>query len=77
MQVYSEDPRLLCISRDKLLNEKNARQRVSLTLRELIDALHEAFKTDRVNIDEVQNLMASYRSNPLEWKKYAKFDRYR
>ncbi|XP_012350360.1 cysteine dioxygenase type 1 [Apis florea] len=77
MQVYSEDPRLLCISRDKLLNEKNARQRVSLTLRELIDALHEAFKTDHVNIDEVQNLMASYRSNPLEWKKYAKFDRYR
>ncbi|XP_006609569.1 cysteine dioxygenase type 1 [Apis laboriosa] len=77
MQVYSEDPRLLCISRDKLLNEKNARQRVSLTLRELIDALHEAFKTDHVNIDEVQNLMALYRSNPLEWKKYAKFDRYR
>lgn len=77
MQVYSEDPRLLCISRDKLLNEKNARQRISLTLRELIDALHEAFKTDHVNIDEVQNLMASYRSNPLEWKKYAKFDRYR
>lgn len=76
MQVYSEDPRLLCISRDKLLNEKNARQRISLTLRELIDALHEAFKTDHVNIDEVQNLMASYRSNPLEWKKYAKFDRY-
>lgn len=77
MQVYSEDPRLFCISRDKLLNEKNARQRISLTLRELIDALHEAFKTDHVNIDEVQNLMASYRSNPLEWKKYAKFDRYR
>lgn len=78
MQVYGEDPGLICVSRDKLLNEKNARQReVSLTLRELVDALHEAFKTDHVNIDDVQDLMASYRSNPLEWKKYAKFDRYR
>ncbi|KAK1122387.1 hypothetical protein K0M31_009609 [Melipona bicolor] len=78
MQVYSEDPGLICVSRDKLLNEKNARQReVSLTLRELVDALHEAFKTDHVNIDDVQDLMASYKSNPLEWKKYAKFDRYR
>ncbi|KAF3430238.1 hypothetical protein E2986_05480 [Frieseomelitta varia] len=73
-----EDPGLICVSRDKQLNEKNARQReVSLTLRELVDALHEAFKTDHVNIDDVQDLMASYKSNPLEWKKYAKFDRYR
>lgn len=72
MQVYSEDPGSPCVSRDKLLNEKN-----SLTLRELIDGLHEAFETDYVNIDRVQYLMASYRSNSAEWKKYAKFDRYR
>ena len=78
MQVYSEDPRLFRVSREKLLNEKNPVQgKVSLTLRELIEALHEAFKTDHVNIDHVQDLMACYRSNPLEWKKYAKFDRYR
>ncbi|XP_071867410.1 cysteine dioxygenase type 1 [Bombus fervidus] len=72
MQVYSEDPGSPCVPRDKLLNEKN-----SLTLRELIDGLHEAFETDYVNIDRVQYLMASYRSNSAEWKKYAKFDRYR
>ncbi|XP_003703165.1 cysteine dioxygenase type 1 [Megachile rotundata] len=78
MQVCSEDRGLFCVNREKLLNEKNASQgKVQLTLRELIDALHEAFKTDHVNIDDVQSLMASYRSNPLEWKKYAKFDRYR
>lgn len=77
MQVCSEDPKLFCVSRGKL-NEKNIHQEnASLTLRELIDALHEAFKTDHVNIDVVQDLMASYRSNPLEWKRYAKFDRCR
>ena len=48
-----------------------------LTLNKLIQHLHEAFKTDSVNIDRVQDLMSEYRSNPLEWKKYAKFDRYR
>ncbi|XP_054003139.1 cysteine dioxygenase type 1 [Hylaeus anthracinus] len=79
MQVWnaSEDPRLNRVSRDKLFNDKNSNEHKVLTLRELIDALHEAFKTDHVNIDHVQDLMASYRSNPLEWKKYAKFDRYR
>ncbi|XP_014489512.1 PREDICTED: cysteine dioxygenase type 1 [Dinoponera quadriceps] len=47
------------------------------TLRELIDALHEAFETDHVNIDYVQDLMRSYKSNPVDWKKFGKFDRYR
>lgn len=46
-------------------------------LSELLGALHEVFSTDHVDIDEVQKLMASYKSNPVEWKKYAKFDRYR
>lgn len=48
-----------------------------LTLDELIGKLHEAFATNDVNIDYVQDLMATYRSNPQEWRKYAKFDRYR
>ncbi|XP_017875248.1 cysteine dioxygenase type 1-like isoform X2 [Ceratina calcarata] len=78
MQAYSEDPGLQCVSRMKLLNEKNDRNtKVSLSLSELINRLHDAFATDHVNIDYVKDLMASYRSNPLEWKKYAKFDRYR
>ncbi|XP_012274027.1 cysteine dioxygenase type 1 [Orussus abietinus] len=49
----------------------------NLTLQELIEHLYEAFDTDIVNIDHVKDLMAAYRSNPLEWRKYAKFDRYR
>ncbi|XP_015604627.1 cysteine dioxygenase type 1 [Cephus cinctus] len=47
------------------------------TLQELIDQLYNAFNTDVVDIDHVQAIMASYKSNPQEWKKYAKFDRYR
>lgn len=71
MQVYSEEPELRCTSTGKRYAKKPS------TMRELIEALHDAFKTDHVNIDDVQELMASYKSNPVEWKKYAKFDRYR
>lgn len=46
-------------------------------LRELIAKLHEAFATNDVDIDYVQDLMVAYKSNPQEWKKFAKFDRYR
>lgn len=47
------------------------------TMDELIAELHEVFKSDRVNIEYVNHLMLSYRSNPADWKKFAKFDRYR
>ncbi|XP_014218157.1 cysteine dioxygenase type 1 [Copidosoma floridanum] len=49
----------------------------SIDLTDLIEKLHEAFDTDDVDIDYVQELMSAYRSNPQDWKKYAKFDRYR
>ncbi|CAI9611844.1 unnamed protein product [Staurois parvus] len=47
------------------------------TLEELIRILHQIFSSDKVNIEEVQNIVESYESNPLEWMKYAKFDPYR
>lgn len=47
------------------------------TLDELISELHEVFKSDRVNIEYVNHLLLSYQSNPAEWKKFAKFDRYK
>lgn len=47
------------------------------TLEELIAELHKAFENDVVDVDHVMQLMKSYKSNPAEWKKYAKFDRYR
>lgn len=62
---------------DNSLGDENPRQGKVSSLKELIDALHDAFKTDHVDIDHVQDLMESYTSNPLEWKKYAKFDRHR
>lgn len=47
------------------------------TLDDLIQVLHEIFANDEVNVEEVQNIMESYESNPLEWAQYAKFDQYR
>uniref|UniRef100_A0A8D0HE40 Cysteine dioxygenase n=1 Tax=Sphenodon punctatus TaxID=8508 RepID=A0A8D0HE40_SPHPU len=47
------------------------------TLEELVQILHHLFAGDKVNVAEVQALMDSYDSNPLEWMQYAKFDQYR
>jgi len=47
------------------------------TLDDLIVELHKAFEGDVVDVDHVMQLMKSYKSNPLEWGKFAKFDRYR
>lgn len=78
MELCNRESRLYEPSHVKVpYREENSRQGKINTLRELIDALHDAFKTDHVDIDHVQDLMSSYKSNPLEWKKYAKFDRYR
>lgn len=81
MEICNRENRLYSEPRGKASRliengEKLRREKVS-TLQELIDALHDAFETDHVNIDHVQDLMMSYKSNPTEWKKFAKFDRYR
>lgn len=54
---------------------KNAPSVGSLT--DLIAELHRVFDQDHVNIEYVNHLMLSYKSNPSEWKKFAKFDRFR
>lgn len=46
-------------------------------LTDLIDELHRVFAEDRVNVEYVQYLMESYRSDPAEWLKYAKFNKFR
>ncbi|KAK7604579.1 hypothetical protein V9T40_005765 [Parthenolecanium corni] len=48
-----------------------------ITLKELIERLYEIFENDRVNVEEVHALMSAYQSNPAEWLKFAKFDRYK
>lgn len=47
------------------------------TLDDLIKELRVIFENDTINIEYVHYLMKSYKSNPIEWKKFAKFDRYR
>lgn len=47
------------------------------TLEDLIKELHKVFQDDSVNIELVSYLMRSYKSCSKEWKKYAKFDRYK
>ncbi|EDW08441.1 cysteine dioxygenase type 1 isoform X2 [Drosophila mojavensis] len=46
------------------------------SLPDLISALHREFDANYVNIEMVNHLMLAYKSNPKEWRKYAKFDRY-
>lgn len=50
---------------------------VPKSLDELIKELHKVFSSDKVNIDYVQTMMTSYKSNPRDWKKFAKFDTHR
>lgn len=47
------------------------------SLTDLIKQLHRVFESDHINVEYVHELMLSYKSNPKEWQKYAKFDRHR
>uniref|UniRef100_T1H7F3 Cysteine dioxygenase n=1 Tax=Megaselia scalaris TaxID=36166 RepID=T1H7F3_MEGSC len=47
------------------------------SLQELITALYKEFETDYVDIEMVNHIMLSYKSDPSEWRKFAKFDRYK
>ncbi|XP_047038097.1 cysteine dioxygenase type 1 [Helicoverpa zea] len=43
----------------------------------LIQELHRMFSCDHVNVQDVQKVMLGYKSNPKDWSKFAKFDRFR
>nr|CAD7431892.1 unnamed protein product [Timema monikensis] len=59
-------------------SNKSARAGATVaTLDELVEELNQAFQKDLVNVDYVRGLLEAYKSNPTEWKKFAKFDRYR
>jgi cysteine dioxygenase len=47
------------------------------TLDDLIRELYVVFESDSVNVEFVHQLISSYKSNPVEWKRFAKFDRCR
>lgn len=48
-----------------------------VSLQHLIRALHKEFETQMVDIEMVNHIMLSYKSNEAEWKKFAKYDRYK
>ena len=54
---------------------KNAK--ICETLKDLIAELHRVFASDRVNIEYVNHLLLSYQSNSSDWRKFAKFDRFK
>ncbi|XP_011190606.1 cysteine dioxygenase type 1 [Zeugodacus cucurbitae] len=47
------------------------------SLNDLITALHKEFDTNFVNIEMVNHIMLTYKSNAREWKRFAKFDRFK
>ncbi|KAG5876473.1 hypothetical protein JTB14_028950 [Gonioctena quinquepunctata] len=47
------------------------------SLNDVIRELRSIFESDSVNIDLVRYVLTAYKSNPADWKKFAKFDRYR
>jgi len=46
-------------------------------LSDLVEHLRDVFQSDCVNVDYVRALLATYKSNPKDWKQYAIFDPYR
>ncbi|XP_072288772.1 cysteine dioxygenase type 1 [Eucyclogobius newberryi] len=50
---------------------------VPKSLDELIAILHQIFQSDCINVEEVQQIMESYESNPQDWNTFAKSDKYR
>jgi Cysteine dioxygenase type I. len=58
-------------------SDLKAKKPVVVTLSDLVSQLHSVFAEDSVNVEQVYQLMSGYKSNPAEWRKYAKFDRFR
>lgn len=44
---------------------------------ELIETIRQIFDNDEVDVDLVKDLLASYKSKPIEWTEYAFFDPHR
>ena len=54
----------------------NAPKKVA-DLSELIQECRKIFSNNEVDIEQVQNLLYSYQSNPKDWKQFAHFDRFK
>ncbi|XP_038217650.1 cysteine dioxygenase type 1 [Zerene cesonia] len=66
------------IQLDDISIERPLKVDVQITgLERLLEELHRVFSKNHVNIQDVQKLMLSYKSDPKDWRKYAKYDRFR
>jgi hypothetical protein len=43
-------------------------------LSQLCQILHRVFAQDTVNVEYVKRIIENYKSNPKDWRKYAKYD---
>ncbi|KAJ8704681.1 hypothetical protein PYW07_011869 [Mythimna separata] len=67
-----------CADMEVLPIERPLKIDVEITgLEHMIGELHRVFSRDHVNVQDVQKLMAAYKSNPKDWSKFAKYDRFR
>lgn len=61
-------------SENSLCNNNGMKVPGIASLDELIAHLRDTFSSENVNIEYVQALMSSYKSNISDWQKFAKFD---
>jgi len=47
---------------------------ICMDLNDLIAQLRKVFEDDHVNVEEVMDVLGSYKSNPADWAKFSKWD---
>ena len=48
-----------------------------ITWEQMIEKLLDLFQADEVNIEEVEEVLGAYHTKVSDWKKYAKFDKFK
>lgn len=75
---YSQEKYLRELTRNYKALEKPLKNGPRIdSLDQLITALHKEFETDYVDIEMVNHIMLSYKSDENDWKKFAKYDRFK
>jgi hypothetical protein len=79
IEIHSNADRVRTISQTEKISAHHAKLDldnvpVPKDLNELVRILHEVFADDIVNVDYVKKLIENYKSNPKDWKNYAKYD---
>ena len=58
----------------KPLDEPLKNRPVPTTLKDLCDKIREAFYETKVDLEYVNHLLLTYKSNPADWKAFENFD---